>query len=73
MRLSRTENGRTNGWANNSDIGFMTGGSGISVLTELRGYIDGNRTDFVSRIEKKIKSYNKSLEKIKTTYLEEQD
>ena len=56
-----------------SDIGFMTGGSGISVLTELRGYIDGNRTDFVSRIEKKIKSYNKSLDKIKTTYLEERD
>ena len=56
-----------------SDIGFMTGSSGISILSEQRGYIDNNRTDFVSRIEKKIKSYNKSLEKIKTTYLEDRD
>ena len=54
-----------------SDIGFMTGSSGITILSELRDIIANNRTDYVSRIEKKMKSYTKSLTKICNTYLED--
>ena len=56
-----------------SDIGFMTGGSGVTILNDLRDYVANNRTDFVSKIEKKIKAYDKNLTKIRDTYLEERD
>ena len=35
-----------------SDIGFMTGSSGITILNDLRDYVKDNRSDYVSRIEK---------------------
>ena len=54
-----------------SDIGFMTGSSGITVLDELRNIVKSENKNYVSKIEKKIKAYNKSLEKIITTYLED--
>ena len=54
-----------------SDIGFMTGSSGITILDELRNIVSGENKNYVSRIEKKIKGYTKNLEKIITTYLED--
>ncbi len=54
-----------------SDIGFMTGSSGVTILNELRSYVQNNTTDIASRIEKKAKAYNKSLGKIIDTYLED--
>lgn len=56
-----------------SDIGFMTGGSGITILNDLRDYVANNRMDFASKIEKKIKSYEKNLTKIRDTYLQERE
>jgi len=54
-----------------SDIGFMTGSSGITILDELRSIVSGENKNYVSKIEKKIKGYTKNLEKIITTYLED--
>lgn len=54
-----------------SDIGFMTGSSGITILDDLRGFVSNNTRDFVSRIEKKIKGFNKRINIIIETYMEE--
>ena len=54
-----------------SDIGFMTGSAGITILDDLRGYVKDNRSDYVSRIEKKIKGFNKRIDNIIETYMED--
>ena len=56
-----------------SDIGFMTNGAGITILGDLRDYVSGSKKDYVSRIEKKIKGFDKKLNAIIETYLEEID
>lgn len=53
-----------------SDLGFMIGGAGISVTGDLRDYVQNNRTDCTSRIEKQMKSYTKKLDRAVETYLE---
>ena len=54
-----------------SDIGFMTGSSGITILDDLRSYVKDNRADYVSRIEKKIKGFEKRIANIIEIYQEE--
>lgn len=54
-----------------SDIGFMTGSSGVTILDDLRALVKDNRGDYVSRIEKKIKRFDKLLENIIEKYQEE--
>jgi len=54
-----------------SDIGFMTGSSGVTILNDLRDYVANNRGDYVSRIEKKIKKFDKLIENIIEKYQEE--
>lgn len=54
-----------------SDIGFMTHSSNINITTDLRGYVQNNNKDYVSRIEKSHKRYDKMLGKIIDKYLED--
>jgi hypothetical protein len=54
-----------------SDIGFMTGSSNITILDDLRGYVQKNNKNYVSSIEKKIKGFTKRLDAIIETYMEE--
>lgn len=53
-----------------SDIGFMTGGSGIEILSNLREIVSGNSTKYVSTIESGISKYETNLEKIRTAFIE---
>ncbi len=54
-----------------SDLGFMTHSSGINITTDLRTFVQKNQTDYVSRIEKNHKRYEKLIGKIIDTYLED--
>ncbi|MBQ7299289.1 MAG: extracellular solute-binding protein [Clostridia bacterium] len=54
-----------------SDIGFMTGSSGVTILDDLRSFVKDNRSDYVSRIEKKLKKFDKLIENIIEKYQEE--
>lgn len=54
-----------------SDIGFMTGSSSITILDDLRSYVEKNNKNYVSSIEKKIKGFTKRLDAIIETYMEE--